>query len=136
MADPDSLPRPSGGSVPLLTEAALENSTGHLREAFREWMQHEGDVLLRATSRYIDRLITEAYMGGVRDGFVKGAEAQARAEGTHIVPASQLDGAVKALELIAQGADEAGQQNEEVSATWAYGIAHDALQQLKVPAHV
>lgn len=74
---PEPSTRQESGS-PLLTEAALENATSGLREAFQERMTQDVENLHRVSCLNTAELITQAYIAGVRDGFVQGAEAQAR----------------------------------------------------------
>lgn len=77
------MPEPSThalGTGPLLTTAALENSTAPLREALQERLQRDADRLANITVELVDELLTRAYIDGVRDGFVQGAEAQARSD--------------------------------------------------------
>lgn len=65
---------------PLLTEAEVQHALGRLRQAFRERMQRDADDLMRVVSNHTDELLFAAYSEGVRDGFVQGAQTQARTE--------------------------------------------------------
>lgn len=81
------MPEPSTTS--LLTQAALDNATGQLREEFQERLQRDADRLVRITVELVEELLTRAYVDGVRDGFVQGAEAQARTEGAEKLPVTE-----------------------------------------------
>lgn len=91
MTDQPRTERSSALQGPTVTGAALDNAISALREAFRERLAKDADRLVSIASSHTEELLRQAYLEGVRDGFVSGAEAQARLVFDDLMPEGDED---------------------------------------------